>query len=631
MADGNKDRRRTLRIPAWAPYLVLILSLLFTVAVTYSAADAADHKERVRFEATAQRVNGAISGRLDTYVAMLVSGAGLLTARQDVSRDDFRAFVQRLDLQARYPGIQGIGFSIRVPPEERDSLVARVRAEGIADFTIRPPEPRDEYTTILYLEPLDRRNRAALGYDMFSEPVRRAAMERARDTNAPAASGRVMLVQEIDEQKQRGFLIYVPVYQNGMPHTTPAERQAALRGYVYSPFRADDLLHGIMGGENIPALEVKVYDGTETTPDHLLHDSAGRGGGDERKGRRRSVSTLDIAGRPWTVVVTAPVQFDPLSGRDVVPYFFVGGALGSLLLFGITRTQARAQQIAERAAADLERSEQSMRESAQHLRNVLDGVTTHTGLMRPDGTLIEVNRAMLGAASLEPAAVLGKTFEDTYFWSYSEDSRKAVKSAIERARTGEVARVDVRMRVAEDRFTTVDLTIAPLRGESGTIEHLVPTGMDISARLQAEQERASLSEEIIRMQAARLAELSTPLIPLHDRILLMPLIGTMDAQRAQQVLETVAVGVTNRQARAAIIDITGVPTVDTQVASVLLQTAQVIRLLGAEVVLTGINPAVAQTIVRMGIDLGDIVTRGDLASGIGYATARIRERGERLR
>jgi rsbT co-antagonist protein RsbR len=142
-------------------------------------------------------------------------------------------------------------------------------------------------------------------------------------------------------------------------------------------------------------------------------------------------------------------------------------------------------------------------------------------------------------------------------------------------------------------------------------------------RLRAEQDRARLQEEVIRMQAAMLEELSTPLIPLSDGVVIMPLVGTIDSKRAEQILAVLSQGVVSKGARVAIIDITGVPTVDTHVASVLIRASQAVRLLGAEVVLTGIRSRVARALVQLGVDLGGLVTRGSLQAGITYAQSRL--------
>lgn len=144
---------------------------------------------------------------------------------------------------------------------------------------------------------------------------------------------------------------------------------------------------------------------------------------------------------------------------------------------------------------------------------------------------------------------------------------------------------------------------------------------DVTEAERAEAERR-VAHERMRQQAAALLELSTPLIPITDEVLVMPLIGVVDSRRAAQVLDTLLQGIADRQARAAILDITGVAVVDTKVADALIRTARAVELLGAEVVLTGIRPDVAQTLVALGADLGGLVTRGTLQAGIRYALRR---------
>jgi len=144
---------------------------------------------------------------------------------------------------------------------------------------------------------------------------------------------------------------------------------------------------------------------------------------------------------------------------------------------------------------------------------------------------------------------------------------------------------------------------------------------DATEQIRTEHERAALHEQVIAAQQAALRELSTPLIPLTDDLVAMPLIGTIDSNRAQQVIETLLAGVAGSRATNAILDITGVQVVDTQVANALLRAAQAVKLLGAQVVLTGIRPEIAQTLVGLGLDLSGIVTRATLQSGIAFALA----------
>ena len=126
-------------------------------------------------------------------------------------------------------------------------------------------------------------------------------------------------------------------------------------------------------------------------------------------------------------------------------------------------------------------------------------------------------------------------------------------------------------------------------------------------------------ERMIQAQALQIRELSTPLIPLHTSILALPLVGTIDSHRASQIMETLLEGIARQQADVVIMDITGVPVVDTGVGNHLLQAAQAAELLGARVILVGISAEVAQTMVQLGINLSRIVTLATLQAGIEYA------------
>lgn len=159
----------------------------------------------------------------------------------------------------------------------------------------------------------------------------------------------------------------------------------------------------------------------------------------------------------------------------------------------------------------------------------------------------------------------------------------------------------------------------PLYDEEGKPYAMCGISTDVTDLKHAEREREQLQQEIILAQQAALRELNTPLIPLADDVVVMPLVGSIDSARATQVMETLLEGVSIHNARLAIIDITGLPVVDSQVANALLQAAQAVKLLGAEVLLTGIGPEVAQTLVGIGADLSGLRTPGTLQAGINYA------------
>lgn len=145
---------------------------------------------------------------------------------------------------------------------------------------------------------------------------------------------------------------------------------------------------------------------------------------------------------------------------------------------------------------------------------------------------------------------------------------------------------------------------------------------ELGERERGELERAALQEEIISIQRASLAELSTPVIPITDATVVMPMIGTMNEERAQQMLEAALAAVHERSTRVVIIDVTGLRLVDDRVASTLVRTADALRLLGAQAVLTGVRGELAQALIALEVDLGDVVIRGTVQGGIAYALGR---------
>jgi rsbT co-antagonist protein RsbR len=164
--------------------------------------------------------------------------------------------------------------------------------------------------------------------------------------------------------------------------------------------------------------------------------------------------------------------------------------------------------------------------------------------------------------------------------------------------------------------TVVSASAEPLIDEQHIQRGGVMVLKDITTRKQAEAERSAHQQAIIEAQESALRELSIPLIPVADDIVVMPLIGAIDSKRAQDVIRTLLNGVNEQRARIAILDVTGVSVIDSQVANAIVSAAQALRLLGASVVLTGIRPEVAQTIIALGVDLSGIKTLGTLQAGI---------------
>jgi anti-anti-sigma regulatory factor len=192
---------------------------------------------------------------------------------------------------------------------------------------------------------------------------------------------------------------------------------------------------------------------------------------------------------------------------------------------------------------------------------------------------------------------------------------QAVRQAVE----GQRSTLPANLYNLGDTEVWYESTVFPNHAADGTVASVSILLQDVTGKKRAEQELLRRTEEIIQAQQAALRELSTPLIPLADHVVVMPLVGSIDSQRAQLIMETLLEGISTYQADVAILDITGVPVVDTQVADALLRTARAARLLGAQVVLTGIGSHIAQTLITVGADLSGLVTLNNLQSGISYA------------
>lgn len=329
-----------------AAWLVLLAGLTITVGATFTVNHIENQQiKRNIFDYRVERIKNAIVTRLSTYQEILLAGVGLFAASEKIERNEWYYFVKSLNIEEYYPGIQGVGFTKLITPQDKAAHIAEVRAEGgfFKNYHIQPEGEREQYTSILYLEPLNLRNQHAIGYDMFAEPVRRRAMERARDTGKPALSGKVTLVQEIDYYIQAGFLLYVPVYRKGMPTNTVEERRTALLGYVYSPFRMNDFMQGIFG-THPSNINLHVYDGniadTLLTNQHLDTDKLMY---DDMPQEMRiyhpqfhSIVHLQLAGHEWTLQFTSVPEFESITKSSMTQIVFLSGFIMSVLLFGIT-------------------------------------------------------------------------------------------------------------------------------------------------------------------------------------------------------------------------------------------------------------------------------------------------------
>ena len=334
----------------------------FAVYFTKPVVKAAAQRE---FNFDCQEIQDKTIVRMRAHEQILRSGAAFYSNAKDVNRQEWRQFATRQRFEQQLPGIQGLGFTLLVPRGKLAQHIQEIRAEGFPSYQVRPEDSREIYSSIIYLEPFTNRNLRAFGYDMLTEPIRRTAMERARDQDAAALSGKVTLVQETDEDVQAGTLMYLPVYRQGMPIETVDQRRVAILGWVYSPYRMRDLMQGILGGwggTSDRQIYLEVYDGETITPETLLYDSQST----EHQLPATAAhlighSRIVLAGRQWTLKFTKNIT--PVSKLDFIKLWlkFFGGTSAGLLLgwvvFDLIKTRLKARQLANRLNTELRESE----------------------------------------------------------------------------------------------------------------------------------------------------------------------------------------------------------------------------------------------------------------------------------
>lgn len=341
------NRIRSFLLNAKTAWIVLALTLLATLWAWQTTRYAIQEKERLRFDYRVQEIEDDILERMQIYEQVLRGAAGLFAASQNVAREEWKAYVESLNIHDNYPGIQGIGFSQWIPAAQKDEHVQQIRAEGFIDYDIKPLGPRPQYSSIVYIEPFEGRNLRAFGYDMFSEAVRRRAMERARDTGTPTISGKVTLIQEVGVDIQKGMLLYLPVYAKGTPQSTPEERRKALLGFAYAAFRANDFMEGVLGrkSSNIRRkIDFEIFDGPQMLVDNLLYnDGVLHALEPEKNALFVHRSTIEVQGKIWTLFFSTLPAFDEISTSPEPNIILFVGLLLSIMLFGIIILRKRVE------------------------------------------------------------------------------------------------------------------------------------------------------------------------------------------------------------------------------------------------------------------------------------------------
>ena len=467
----------------WISYLILIIGLVLTITIAIHTKYYLEVQKKQEFSVVCNEIKTKITTRLHAHAQLLRSGASYFESSKRVTRSDWNHFINTSMIDKNLPGIQGVGYAEIINKDQLHKHIHQIRNEGFPEYSVWPPGDRKIYTSIIYIEPFKDRNLRAFGYDMYSEPIRRKAMDEACDLNIAALTGKVNLVQETDKDLQAGTLMYVPVYKKELPTNTINERRAAIIGWVYSPYRMADLMHGILGTrglDDIFKINLRIYDNDSINPNSLLYESQKI---DILKLSKKSLLTLTLPivfnGKEWTMVFAKSNEQYSFLETNVL-FVLITGFIISLLLFGLSfsifYTITKAQQIAEQLTVDLKQSEANFK----LLFNINPDIINIIRIT--DSKIVEVNDNFLNELGFNHDEVIGKSTLELNIWRNPNDRPSIFKEILEKKTTVNFES-DFRRKDGSIFTGIVSSKIIDFQGEA----HILSVTRDITKRKEIEQ------------------------------------------------------------------------------------------------------------------------------------------------
>ncbi|MDR7192454.1 CHASE domain-containing protein [Luteimonas terrae] len=479
--------------------LVLLGSLLLVALYARGASERERRLAEASFIADADRLAEAVRQRLLQYELSLRGGVALHSAAVETpTARQWRGYVDGLDVRRQLPGMMGLGYVAYLDPKSLAELQLRQRAAGDGLFTLTPRGVRPHYGAILYFEPEIDSSRLAIGYDQYSDPTRRAAMDAARDSGEVRFSAPVRLRQQ-GRDGQAGVLLFAAVYRTARLPASQVGRRNALVGWVYAPFRTAEFIDRSMipVEHNLAFRIVDVTGGAEIPV--LASDDWVDGDTAEGAGVLHTV-TQQLYGRSWRYDFQ---HIGPLTsaGMRELQATLITGVVASLLLFAMVMTLAQTQSRAETLA---HRLSDSYRRSEQRFRNAMQYSAIGMVLLDRNGAILESNPAMAEIAGVSQAALTGTLFSGYFADGHDDVSRTREMEAL---REG-VHRSTRRLRRHDGDLREVHLASTLMPGDDGSdVARLVQVD-DVTERLRAEAQVHALNRTLESRVERRTRELT---------------------------------------------------------------------------------------------------------------------------
>ncbi len=424
---------------------ILFWGFLLSGAMFWVLREAERKEALASFQGWATITAGAVNHGLAFHQEILEAMEGLFMSTENVTRQNFRSFCT--EIIGRHPGMQALAFSPRVLDSGREFHEELAHQQGATGFrfteraangTLVPAARRPEYFPVFYVAPLQG-NQPALGFDLASDPQRRAALEKARDSGQMAASARLTLL--LSGTQQKGMILFYPLYRPGSDPHTVQDRREQLMGFALGVFRLNDIVDTALATLFRGDTEVRILDLTEPDQEELVYSRDGQGNHDLGpalskdlpKGLAEVLSEdaeLTLPGRRWVLRYTATPEFLARHTSLQPAIILLFGLAQTLLLAFITKRRSRQLDLAaafarERAEAaarlnrqilQLEREKEAYREQEARWRLILRGIRAGIVSIDPETfRILDMNSVAGELLGLEPVEALGKDCRELYW------------------------------------------------------------------------------------------------------------------------------------------------------------------------------------------------------------------------
>lgn len=476
--------------------LVLIGSVTLVIGLWRVAYERELRVAKVEFLGRTTVVAELLRQRVVNYELLTRGGAALFASVKRPTPQQWQVYVDGMGIQRRFPGMVGFGFAGYVSQAKLDALRLEWADAGYGELDVRPAGQRAHYGPILYLQPRTRENIAAIGFDMYSESTRHAAMERALQTGQAQLSGPVQLVQDGPVQTI-GVLLALPVYRGGERPESAELRNRLMQGWVYVPLRMKQVVDTALD-EAYRQLGFTIHDVTGEVPT-LLFRRDNRDDG--RPPAFHNTIEIEHYGRRWRLdFSSAPlaVAAPRLQGLQLA---LALGLLASLLMYAVAwalaRTESRARRIALRLTEDFRRSELRFRTAMEHS-------AIGNALLDHDGRIVEANSALGTIVGRPPESLVAERFDSLF----EDDDPHASSRESDRPDDDGVTRTTRRLHRTGGAARHAQLSYAPLPGNVGQDIAGLVQAEDVTERMRAQARVQALNRTLEARVALRTRELS---------------------------------------------------------------------------------------------------------------------------